>query len=73
MSLIISQNQITFIFQQLITYNILIVHAVLHYLKTRKTGKNHALSLKLDMNKVYEQADSGDCVLYLNYFLLLCD
>lgn len=33
----------------------LVSYEVLHYLKTQKTGKNHALVLNLDINKAYDR------------------
>lgn len=54
---LISKTQSVFMFERLITYNILIAHKTLHYLKTKRTGKMGFMSMKLDMSKAYDRVE----------------
>ena len=54
---LISEKQSAFMSKRLITNNILIDHATLHYLKTKRTGKMGYMALKLDISKAYNRVE----------------
>ena len=54
---LISETQGVFLFERIITDNILIAHENLHYLKQKRTGKLRYMALKLDMSKAYDRVE----------------
>ena len=54
---IISETQIAFTFDRLITDNILIAFESLHHMKTSCTGKKSFMSMKLDISKAYDRVE----------------
>ncbi|KAL6145213.1 hypothetical protein ACLB2K_055901 [Fragaria x ananassa] len=55
---IISKQQNTFVEGRQIQDNIIIAHEAYHYLKLKKSKSNHEMTLKLDMNKAYDQSET---------------
>ncbi|XP_050211503.1 uncharacterized protein LOC126661686 [Mercurialis annua] len=56
---ILSSTQNAFTKGRAISDNILIVHEVMHYLKTKASGKNHFMALRLDVSKAYDRLEWG--------------
>ncbi|KAK9912300.1 hypothetical protein M0R45_036169 [Rubus argutus] len=54
---LISPFQCAFLTGRQIQDNILVAHEAFHYLKLKKSGKNHELALKLDMSKAYDKVE----------------
>lgn len=54
---IISENQSAFVPGRAITDNVLISHAVLHFLRTSKATKWRAMAVKTDMSKAYDRIE----------------
>lgn len=52
---LVLETQSAFMFDRLITNNILVTHETLHYLKERRCGKIGYVALKLDMSKAYDR------------------
>ena len=57
MNKIISVNQSAFVKGRLISYNILIAHECMHYLKNKRTGNTCEMAMKLDMSKAYDRIE----------------
>lgn len=57
MSKVISENQSTFIAGRQIYDNVLVVHEILHSLKTQGDEKNRDMAIKLDMGKAYDKVE----------------
>lgn len=53
----VSINQSAFVGDQLITDNILIIHEILHSLKSESRVGGSGLTLKLDMAKAYDRVE----------------
>ena len=56
---IISETQSTFMFDCLITDNVLMAFETMHYLNQKKKGKIGVMALKLDMSKAFNQVEWG--------------
>ena len=54
---IISEHQRVFMFERLITNNILVAFETMHYLNQKRTGKNGEMALKLDMSKAFDRVE----------------
>ena len=54
---LVSETQSAFIPKRGISYNILITHEVLHYLKTSKAEKRFSMAIKTDMSKAYDRLE----------------
>lgn len=57
MHTLISSNQSAFILGRLITYNIMIVHELLHTMKRQTKGKKGKVAIKLDISKAYNRVE----------------
>ena len=57
LSSLISENQSAFVPGRAISYNVLITHEVLHYLKTSKAEKHCSMAVKTDMSKAYDRLE----------------
>lgn len=55
LSKLIEDSQSAFIPGCLITYNIIVGFEVLHWLRSRKSGRSGYVALKLDMRKAYDR------------------
>ncbi|CAN1177768.1 LINE-1 retrotransposable element ORF2 protein [Linum perenne] len=54
---IIGAHQSGFVKNRRITDNVIIAHEVMHFLKTKKSGKAGFMALKLDMEKAYDRIE----------------
>ena len=55
LSSIVSENQSAFLPGRAISYNVLITHEVLHYLKSSDKEKRCSMAVKTDMSKAYDR------------------
>jgi len=51
---IISENQSAFMFERLITDNVLVAFETMHHINQKKSGKVGEMAMKLDVSKAYE-------------------
>ena len=51
---IISENQSAFMFECLITDNVLVAFETMHHINQKRTGKVGEMDIKLDMSKAYD-------------------
>ena len=54
---IISENQSAFIFERLITDNVLTAFEFMHYLNNKRVGKDCSMTVKLDMSKAFDRVE----------------
>ena len=54
---IISENQIAFIADRLITDNVLVVYKIMHFLKHKKGGNDNFMAAKLNMSKAFDRVE----------------
>ena len=54
---IISENQIAFIADRLITDNVLVVYKIMHFLKHKKGGNDNFMVAKLNMSKAFDRVE----------------
>ena len=54
---IISKHQSAFMFERLISDNILVAFETLHYMRNHTKGKSGFMALKLDMSKAYDKVE----------------
>ena len=54
---IIIENQSAFLYERLITDNVLVAFELMHYLDHKKDGKECYMSIKLDMFKAYDRVE----------------
>ena len=54
---IISKNQSVFLFERLITDNVLIAFELMHYVDHKKSGKDGYMAVKLDISKAYDKVE----------------
>lgn len=54
---VVAENQSAFIPGRLITDNIMVGYAMIHYLKRKRRGKRGFMALKIDMNKAYDRIE----------------
>ena len=54
---IISQNQSAFVFERLITDNVLIAYEMNHFMQNKRSGEDGYAALKLDMSKAYNRVE----------------
>ena len=54
---IIIENQSAFLFERLITDNVLIIFELMHYLDHKRDGKDCYMAIKLDMSKAYDRVE----------------
>ena len=54
---IISNCQVAFVAERVITDNILISFEILHYMKSKHQGNTAHMALKLDISKVYDKVE----------------
>lgn len=57
LNLVIDECQSAFISDRSISYNMIIGHETLHFLKSKKKGKLGYVALKLDMSKAYDRVE----------------
>ena len=55
----ISENQNVFIFNRLITNNVLVAFDTMHHISQKRSGKVEEMALKLDMSKAYDRVEWG--------------
>lgn len=56
---IITENQSAFLFERLITDNILVAFEIIHYLNNKWEGKESFMAVKLDMSKAFDRVEWG--------------
>ena len=56
---IITENQSAFLFECLITDNILVAFEIIHYLNNKWEGKESFMAVKLDMSKAFDRVEWG--------------
>ena len=56
---IIVENQSAFVPDRLIFDNAMVVYELVHYMKNKRVGGNHQMTLKLDMSKAYDRVEWG--------------
>ena len=56
---IITENQSAFLFERLITDNILVAFEIIHYLNNKWEGKESFMAVKLDMSKAFDRVKWG--------------
>ena len=54
---LISEHQSAFLFDRLISDNILVAFETLHYMRNHNKGKSGFMALKLDMSKAYDRVE----------------
>ena len=54
---IIIENQSAFLFERLITNNVLITFELMHYLDHKRDGKDCYMAIKLDKSKAYDRVE----------------
>ena len=54
---LISEHQSAFLFDRLISDNILVAFETLHYMQNHNKGKSGFMALKLDMSKAYDRVE----------------
>ena len=57
MPLLISEHQSAFLFDRLISDNILVAFETLHHMRNHNKGKTGFMALKLDMSKAYDRVE----------------
>ena len=56
---IITENQSAFLFERLITDNILVAFEIIHYVNNKWEGKESFMAVKLDMSKAFDRVEWG--------------
>lgn len=54
---LITETQSAFVPKRAISDNVLIIHEMLHYLKTSKAKKHFYMAIKTDMSKIYDRLE----------------
>ena len=54
---IITENQSAFLFERLITDNILVAFEIIHYINNKREGKESFMVVKLDMSKAFDRVE----------------